>query len=61
VWGWGHDVSENSQEPMLVKSLALHRALNNVRFVHVSGGGDFSLAVTEHGSVWSFGGNAGMY
>lgn len=56
-WGWGHDVFDNADEPRLVKSLALHRALNNVKFVQVAAGGDSSLALTEHGSVWSFGGN----
>jgi alpha-tubulin suppressor-like RCC1 family protein len=59
IWGWTPDLSiENSSSPQLVKPLALHRALNNVRFVKVAAGGDFSLALTEHGSVWSFGGNA---
>ncbi len=49
---------ENCDDPRLLKSLALHRALNNVKFVRAAAGGDFSLAVTEHGSVWALGSNA---
>jgi alpha-tubulin suppressor-like RCC1 family protein len=58
AWGWGHGITEDSEEPRLVKSLALHRALWQLRFVSVAGGGDFCVAVSENGTVWSWGGNS---
>lgn len=58
VWGWGQGIAEDSEEPRLVKSLALHRALWQLRFVAVAGGGDFCLALSENGTVWSWGGNS---
>ena len=58
VWGWGHGITDDAEEPELVKSLALHRALWQLRFVAVASGGDFCLAVSENGTVWSWGGNS---
>lgn len=61
TWGWGLGTGHGAQEvstARLVKSLALHRALHALRFVQAAGGTDFSLVLSELGTVWSFGGNA---
>ncbi len=58
VWGWGHGIVDDCDEPRLVKSLALHRALGHIRFTQVACGGDFSVAVSENGTAWSWGGNS---
>jgi alpha-tubulin suppressor-like RCC1 family protein len=46
------------QQPRLIKVLALHRVLGHLRFVATAGGNDFTLALSEQGTVWSFGENS---
>jgi alpha-tubulin suppressor-like RCC1 family protein len=61
AWGWGYATGhgeENVQQPRLIKVLALHRVLGHLRFVATAGGNDFTLALSEQGTVWSFGENS---
>lgn len=62
LWGWGNNgngqVGDGTQTNVMVpKLLPTTLQMQNVRFVHITAGSGFSVAIDSDGRLWSWGSN----